>query len=169
LNLFVKSLEGEPSLWFKSFPEKSIKNGMISSSFLKTCNTKTDLSSLIIALYQIKKKENEIHMEFNMRFQWTLSRIPNNTKPTDVVTLNFYLNAFDPQFGLPLNQKEPTDIQDSMEKDATLESYLDWYGEVDSLVSPRVTKAESKAKNQNHVEALVDPLAQITNMMIEIK
>ena len=83
--------------------------------------------------------------------------------------LNFYLNAFDPKFGLPLKQKEPIDIQDAMEKVATLEHYLVGYGKVHPLTSPRAPKVETKEKNQNHVEALVDPLSQITKMMIEMK
>lgn len=80
-------------------------------------------------------------MEFNQRFQRTLSRIPNNAKPTNAVTLNLYLNSFDPQLNVPLKQKEPTNLQDAMEKDATLESYLDGCDKVNPITAPRAPKA----------------------------
>lgn len=97
LNLFVKSLKGELALWFKRFTDQSIKKwDDLITTFLKTRDTKTDLSSLVTSIYQIKKKENETLIKFNMRFQRTLGKIPSNVNPTDIVVLTFYLNVFDP-------------------------------------------------------------------------
>lgn len=88
-----------------------------------------------------------------------MSRIPDNAKPTDVVTLNFYPNAFHPWFNLPIKKKEATGIQDAIKKDTTLESYLARYGKVDPLISPREPKVESKERKQNHVEDPPNPLS----------
>ena len=120
-------------------------------------------------MYQIKKKDNETLIEFNMIFQSRLDKIPDNAKPIYIVVLTFYLNAFDAQFGLSLKQKEPADLQDSMEKYATpLESYLARYSKVDPLATSRVSipKVEKNTKTHNHVEGLMDPPTQITKMMI---
>ena len=83
--------------------------------FLKTWDTKTDLSSLLTAILQVKKKESENIIEFNMRFQRMLDKIPNDVKPADIVILTFYLNAFESQFGLSLKKEEPKNLQDAME------------------------------------------------------
>lgn len=124
VNLFVKSLEGDPASWFKRLPEKSIKgwNDLI-TPFLKIC-AKVDSGSLLVALQQIKKVRHESVIEFNVRFQKLLGRIPDNAKLAEIVTLTFYLNAFDPQFGLSLKEKEPKYMQDAMEKAISLEGYM---------------------------------------------
>lgn len=70
LKLFVKFLEREPSLWFERFLDKSIKkwNDLI-TPFLKTWDTKTNLSSFLTAMLRVKKKESETIIEFNMDFK----------------------------------------------------------------------------------------------------
>ena len=110
-------------------------------------------------------------MEFNVRFQITLDKIPDNSQPTGVAILTLYLNVFDPWFGFSLKQQEPTDLQDVMEKVATLELYQTGFGKVDPLANPKITvpKAEAKAKTSNHVETPVDSMAQFAKMMMEMK
>ena len=78
--------------------------------FLKTWDDKVDLGSLLVALQQIQKVRHESVIEFNVRFQKVLGRIPDDAKLAEIVTLTFYLNAFDPQFGLSLKEKEPKDL-----------------------------------------------------------
>ena len=58
-----------------------------------------------------------------------------------------------------------------MEKDATLELYLDGYGKVDPLATPRLKepKVERKARNSNFDWGPMDPMAQFDKMMMEMK
>ena len=96
MKLFVKTLEGEAALWFRRFPDKSIKTwDVLIKPFLKVWDENPDLASLINIFYQIKKRENETLMRFNLRFQRTLDKILDNAKLAKVVILTFYLNAFD--------------------------------------------------------------------------
>ena len=105
-------MEGDVQKWFDRLHASSI-NGY--DNFVTKLNSdwsrKLDGKFLLHQLFDIKKKENEIVHEFNIRFDKTVGNIPKEIKPKDQAIVIHYLNAFDGWLGYNLKDKNLNDLK----------------------------------------------------------
>jgi hypothetical protein len=68
---------------------------------------------LLNALTSVKRNENKTMDGFNSRFDKSVHDIPHNLQPTLATILLYYLNAYQGQFNVFLNQSKPINLREA--------------------------------------------------------
>lgn len=114
-------------------------------------------------MYDVKKKENEIVQEFNIRFIKILKRISFDVNsPENTITLH-YMDAFDTTFSFMLKEKKPVLLKDAMDKACEMEKHVSSSSKADllSLASTSRsshTRKDDKASGSMNVDPSPDPM-----------
>jgi hypothetical protein len=102
MELFVLSLEEDARVWLRNLNDASIKTwDAFKALFLEQWEVKKMawLNPISRSLMKVKKKENEIVREFNMKFQKLIDKILEDIRPKGGVVLLYYVNAFEGNLG----------------------------------------------------------------------
>jgi hypothetical protein len=100
VRLFLQTLSGKAYEWYTMFPSRSIRSfNEIEDMFLTKFSYPIVYHTLLTDFTQIGLRKNERIQDFNLRFNKTLSRIPQDKRTNDLVILSCYKNA------MPLNVK----------------------------------------------------------------
>jgi hypothetical protein len=100
VRLFLQTLSRRVYEWYMKFPNRSIFsfNGL-KAMFLTMFSPPISYHTLLTNFTQIGLRKNEIIQYFNLWFNKTLSKIPEDKRPNDPFILDYYKNA------MPLNVK----------------------------------------------------------------
>jgi len=87
MRVFVQSLDGEATKWFRELPQRSITDiEALDDVFLKQMGDKKDLLYYHTEFRNLKREKGESLPDFNKRFNKMYSKIPAEVKPTHTTT-----------------------------------------------------------------------------------
>jgi hypothetical protein len=97
VRLFLQTLSGRAYEWYNTLPSRSIRSfNDLEAMFLTMFSPPFSYHTLLTDFTEIGLRKNEIIQYFNLRFNKTLSKIPEDEKLNDPVILGCYKNAMPP-------------------------------------------------------------------------
>jgi hypothetical protein len=100
VRLFLKTLSGRVYEWYMTLPNRSIHSfNDLEAMFLTMFSPPISYYTLLTDFTHIGLRKNEQIRDFNIRYNKTLSNIPEDERPNDPIVLSFYKNE------MPLNVK----------------------------------------------------------------
>jgi hypothetical protein len=97
VRLFLQTLSGQAYEWYTTFPTRSIDSfDDLEAMFLNMFAPPVAYHTLLTNFTQICLKKNERIRDFNLRFNKTLNKIPEDKRPNDPVILGCYKNPCHP-------------------------------------------------------------------------
>jgi hypothetical protein len=106
--LFVYSLEGDAAEWFTDFDAQKFSTlDEILNEFRTRWGDKKEHRFQRAALTTSHKKENEMVVEFNTKFNSLVKSLHNDIKPSDTAILIYYIEAFEGEMRYALRDKDP--------------------------------------------------------------
>ena len=112
MTLFVYSLEGSVAHWFEDFPANRFSTlNAILDEFRKRWGDQKEHRFQLATLTSSHKKENETVQEFNAKFSSLVKSLHDDTKPSNVVVLIYYMEAFEGEMRYSLRDKDPQTLK----------------------------------------------------------
>jgi hypothetical protein len=110
--LFFFSLEGDVAEWFTDFSANKFNTlNSILDEFKKRWGDQKEHRFHLVALTTSHKKENETVVEFNTKFNNMVKILHNDVKPSDLVILIYYIEAFEGEMRYALRDKDPQNLE----------------------------------------------------------
>jgi hypothetical protein len=111
MRIFVHSLDGEASKWFRSLTPGSIVGiEALDYVFLSQWGDKKDFMCYITKFGSLRRKEGESISDFSKRFNKMYNKIPAEIKPIEASTRITYANAFYPDLCLLLRERRVSSL-----------------------------------------------------------
>jgi hypothetical protein len=162
---FSLSLKKDARNWFLGLPDNSINSlDACRNAFFDRWLERKDSRFLLNALTNIKRNENEIVDEFNLRFDKIVQDIPQTHQPNPTSILLYYLNSFQGQFNFFLNEANPNDLMEAKKKIRVWMTIGLYQGKPDILNPPRA-KDDPKPKVFHSTKPSPDPFTAILEGM----
>jgi hypothetical protein len=112
MTLFAFSLEGDDADWFTNFFANKFNTlNSILDEFKKRWVDQKEHRFQLSALTTNHKKENEAVLEFNTKFNSVVKCLHNYVKPSDLVILIYYIEAFEGEMRYAFRDKDPQTLE----------------------------------------------------------
>jgi hypothetical protein len=113
MRMFVSTLEWEARAWYKYLTDASIDGwDSFQDKFTKKWENTQDIFVLCTIFSIIKKHESETICQFNARFFKFYNKIPYRVRPNEIVSLIYYIEAFDGIFGVFFKNEDPQSLEE---------------------------------------------------------
>jgi hypothetical protein len=117
VRLFLQTLSGQAYEWYTTFPTRSIGSfDDLESMFLTMFSPPVAYHTLLTNFTQICLKKNERIRDFNLRFNKTLNKIPEDKRPNDPVILGCYKNSMPPNVKFAIRASQMDTLEEEMTK-----------------------------------------------------
>jgi hypothetical protein len=117
VRLFLQTLSGQAYEWYTTLPTRSIGSfDDLESMFLTMFSPPVAYHTLLTNFTQIWLKKNERIRDFNLRFNKTLNKIPEDKRPNDPVILGCYKNAMPPNVKFSIRTSQMDTLEEAMTK-----------------------------------------------------
>jgi hypothetical protein len=153
MRLFVQSLDGEATKWFRSRPPNSIVGiEALDDTILIHWGDKKDYLYYITKFGALKRKQGEFVSDFTKIFNKMYSKIPYEIKPIETSSKITFANAFDAEFSLLLRERRSVTLILMQEVAIEVESNI--------LVTERLKSKNDGDKKKNSLLLLIQHLIQ---------
>ena len=164
------SLEGNAQGLFDRFPPGSVDGyDTFTKKLIEDWSSKPDNRFLLNQPFEVKKKENEIICEFNVRFDKLVSNAPQDLRPTDQAILILYLNAFEGWFGLNLKEKNLNDLKTAQTWAKKAEANITSMGKKKNFNAYAPSSSRSDPKPRRAKEPVVEEKPTLEEMFEMMK
>jgi hypothetical protein len=134
VRLFLQTLSGIAYEWYTMFPSRSIRSfNYLEAMFLTMFSPPISYHTLLIDFTQIVLRKNERIRDFNLRFNKTLSRIPEDKIPNDPIILGLYKNAMPPNVKYVIRTSQMDTLDEAMTKSTEMEEIM-----IEMVVDPDI-------------------------------
>jgi hypothetical protein len=122
VRLFLQTLSERAYEWYTTLPSRSICSfNDLEAMLLTMFSPPIAYHTLLTNFTQIELRKNERIQDFNLRFNKTLSRIPKDKIPNDLVILGFYKNAMPPNVKYSMRTSQMDTLEEAMTKSIEME------------------------------------------------
>jgi hypothetical protein len=125
VRLFLQTLSGRAYEWYTKLPNRSIQSfndlkAMLPTMFAPPISYHT----LLTDFTQIGLRNNERIQDFNLWFNKTLSKIPEDKIPNDPIILSFYKNAMPPNVKYAIRTSQMDTLEETMVRATKMEKIM---------------------------------------------
>jgi hypothetical protein len=125
VRLFLQTLSGRAYEWYTTLPSRSIGSfNDLKAMFLTMFTPPVAYHTLLTNFTQIGLRKNERIQDFNLRFNKTLSKIPEDKIPNDPVILGCYKNAMPPNVKYAIRTSQMDTLEEAMIKATEMEEIM---------------------------------------------
>jgi hypothetical protein len=112
MTLFVYSLEGDAADWFTDISANKFNTlNSILDEFKKRWGDQKEHRFHLASLTTSHKKEHEMVLEFNTKFNNVVKILHNDVKPSDLAILIYYIEEFEGEMRYALRYKDPQTLE----------------------------------------------------------
>jgi hypothetical protein len=141
VRLFLQTLSERAYEWYTMFPSRSIRSfNDLEAMFLTMFSPPISYHTLLTDFTQIGLRKNERIRDFNLRFNKTLSRIPEDKIPNDPVILGCYKNAMPPNVKYAIRTSQMDTLEEAMTKATEMEEIMIEMGVDPDIILGRVQR-----------------------------
>jgi hypothetical protein len=141
VRLFLQTLSERAYEWYTMFPSRSIRSfNDLEAMFLTMFSPPISYHTLLTDFTQIGLRKNERIQDFNLRFNKTLSRIPEDKRPNDPVILGCYKNAMPPNVKYAIRTSQMDTLEEAMTKATEMEEIMIETGVDPDIILGRVQR-----------------------------
>jgi hypothetical protein len=131
MKLFFHNLEGDVRKWFGEIPMASISTWKpLESTFMRKWGEKRYNIYYIPQFFSLKKRANEVVVEFNRRFNKIYKKIPRDIKPSQLVEKVTYVGAFVVDFSMVLRERRSPNFLIMQDDAIEIEGNMIAYGKM---------------------------------------
>jgi hypothetical protein len=125
VRLFLQTLSGRAYEWYTTLPSRSIGSfNDLEAMFLTMFSPPIAYHTLLTDFTQIGLRKNERIRDFNLRFNKTLSKIPEDKIPNDPVILSCYKNVMPPNVKYAIRTSQMDTLEEAMIKSTEMEEIM---------------------------------------------
>jgi hypothetical protein len=125
VRLFLQTLSGRAYEWYMTLPTRSIGSfNDLEAMFLTMFAPPVAYHTLLTNFTQIGLRKNERIRYFNLRFNKTLSKIPEDKIPNDPVILGCYKNVMPPNVKYAIRTSQMDTLEEAMIKATEMEEIM---------------------------------------------
>jgi hypothetical protein len=122
VRLFLQTLSERAYEWYATLPSRSIRSfNDLKAMFITMFTPPIAYNTLLTDFTQTGLRNNERIRDFNLKFNKTLSRIPEDKRPNDPVSLNCYKNEMPPNVKYAIRTSQMDTLEEAMTKATNME------------------------------------------------
>jgi hypothetical protein len=141
VRLFLQTLSGRAYKWYTTLPSRSICSfNDLRAMFLTMVSPPISYHTLLTDFTHIGLRKNERIRYFNLKFNKTLSRIPEDKIPNDPAILSCYKNAMPLNVKYSIRTSQMDTLEEAMTKSTDMEEIMIGIGADPDIILGRVKR-----------------------------
>jgi hypothetical protein len=123
--LFPYTFENKSSTWYFSLAQASITSwNAFETTFIEKFGEDKTPTTLVLDLSRIKMDAKEKVKDFNQRFLTLMNKIPQASKPTEDVSIEFYTSTLPISMEMFVKRDEKNNLEATFKESIKFEKYM---------------------------------------------